>query len=243
MSMVTRDLSESPVERPRYVERRAPIVFPVSAEMPESLDHVKLRWLLFHLLERAIGSQVTVGCDQFVYYDAADPSACVAPDVYVSLTPQSGKIRSWKVWERGAPQVAVEIISASDASARAWETKLDRYRHLGVAELVRYAAEDATRPLRVWDRVDGELAEREVPGARASSLVLDLEWVVAPAMGLEQALRIERRGALIPTAEEAEQLAAAAHRAEAGARRMEAEARQAAEKRVKELEEELRRRG
>src|SRR5690606_37532348 len=67
MSMDTRDPSQPATERPRYIERCAPVVFPVSAEMPDVLDHVKLRWLLFHLLERTIGSQVTVGCDQLVY--------------------------------------------------------------------------------------------------------------------------------------------------------------------------------
>lgn len=60
-------------------------------------------------------------------------------------------------------QVAVEIISDTDAGDAAWNGKLESYRHLGCGELVRFDPEDAERPLRVWDRVHGTLLERELP--------------------------------------------------------------------------------
>ncbi len=236
--MATRDTSSTPLEtRPRYVERQPPVVFSESAEVPEGQLHDDVRILLYQLLQDALGEGATVGSDQFVYYDAFEPSACVAPDAYVGLSPAQGRIRSWKVWERGAPQVAVEIVSDSDASDAAWGTKLMRYRRLGVAELVRFDALDVVRPLRLWDRVDGSLTEREVTQQRARSLTLGFEWVVAPAPldGLERALRIELDGELVQTRLEA-------RRAEAEARRVEAEARRAAEERVRELEAELKRR-
>jgi Uma2 family endonuclease len=111
--------------------------------------------------------------------------------VFVALVPFEERIRTWKVWERGAPQVAVEIISDSDAPELPWNKKLARYQRLGVHELVRFEPEES-RPLRVWDRVEGTLSERVVTGRRARSLVLELDWVVAPAAGLPCALRIEQ---------------------------------------------------
>ena len=94
-------------ERPRYLAPPAPLVFPEEAEVPESQLHFELRVLLYHLLRDHLGLAVTVGSDQFIYYDAGDPDRCVAPDVYVRLTPPTDKIRSWKTWERGAPDIAI----------------------------------------------------------------------------------------------------------------------------------------
>lgn len=56
------------------------------------------------------------------------------------------------MWERGAPELAVELVSDSDASESAWAAKLQRYRRLGVRELVRFDCEASESGLRVWDR-------------------------------------------------------------------------------------------
>jgi len=83
--------------------------------------------------------------------------------------------------------------------------------------------------LRVWDRVDDDLVERVVEQEVARCEVLGLWWVVQPTPELGATLRLaqERAGSqMLPTEAEAE-----------------AAARQAAERRVAELEEELRRRG
>ncbi|MGC4088757.1 MAG: Uma2 family endonuclease [Polyangiaceae bacterium] len=202
-----------------------------------------------------MGPGATVGSDQFVYYDASNPKLCVAPDVYLRLTPRGVPIRSWKTWERGAPHVAIELVSDSDRSANDWDTKLQRYRQLGVDELLRFDTECPSGPeLRVWDRVDGALVERHVEGGRAPSLVLNLSWVVAPADGFEVALRISVQGdgqteTLVPTRQEARaaeaearKVEAEARKVEAEARKAEAEARKAAEARIRELEAELARR-
>ncbi len=241
MPMATPSPPSSP-EPPQYVGRAAPVVFPESAEVPETQLHLELRTLLYQLLQDAVGEQMTVGSDQFVYFDAADPSACVAPDVYVGLSPPEGFVRSWKVWERGAPAIAVEIVSDSDAPDLPWRHKLGRYQRLGVQELVRFDPTLEGDAVRVWDRVDGTLTEREVTDERARSLVLQVEWCVAPAEGIPRALRISHEGELVKTRHEA-------RRAEAQARQAEAQARQAAEareraavERIKELEVELRRR-
>jgi Uma2 family endonuclease len=211
-------------ERPRYLEQPVPVVFPEEAEVPETQLHLELRTLLYQLLSDYLGLEATVGSEQFVYYAADDPRQSVAPDAFVRLEPRGVPIRSWKTWERGAPEVAVEIASDSDVPEPSLEEKLARYRRLGVRELVRFDPQSpsGTR-LRVWDRVRGDLIEREVTGEISASLVLALVWVVAPAEGHDAALRIARpeTGELVLT------------RAEACA---------AAEARVAELEAELGRR-
>jgi Uma2 family endonuclease len=219
----------------RYVEARKPVVFPESAEVPETQEHCELRVLLYQLLQDALGDQVTVGSDQFVYLDAADPRQVLAPDVYVRLQPAADLIRTWKVWERGAPDVCIEVVSESDASALAWEEKLARYRRLGTREVVRFDARDEVRPLRIWDRVEGQLLERDAGGHAARSLVLGLDWLVRPLERLSTALRIEKEGVLIPTRSEA-------RKAERDAKEAEREARLAAEAKVRELEAALARR-
>jgi Uma2 family endonuclease len=255
--MVQRATGSPLRERPRYVEPHVPVVFPESADVPETQLHLELRTILYLLLSDRLGAATTVGSDQFVYFDADNPRQCLAPDVYVRLMPRGAPIRSWKTWERGAPEIAVEIISDDDRAPEVWSAKLQRYRQLGVAELVRFDPESVSEAkLRVWNRVDGALVEREVDGSRAPSLILDMDWVLAPADGFELALRIatgEKSRQLVPTRAEARRAEAEARRAEAKgrraeakarraeakARRAEAEARKIAEARVRELEAEL----
>jgi Uma2 family endonuclease len=182
--------------------------------------------LLYQLLCDHLGLDASIGSDQFVYYDAGDPSRCVAPDVYVQLKPAAGKIRSWKTWERGAPDVALEIVSPNDAPALRWSDKLARYQSMGVRELVRFDSEARSgQPvLRIWDRVDDSLLERDLSTGPLRSSVIDVRWIVAGGDGHSTALRITQSldsDALVPTRREA---------------------RQAAERRVLELEAELRRR-
>jgi Uma2 family endonuclease len=226
----------------RYVEARPPVFFPEEEQVPEGKEHFELRVLLYQFLVGALGDQVTVGSDQFVYLDAEDPTQALAPDVYVGLSPSAELVSTWKVWERGAPDVAVEIVSDSDARAGVWQKKLDRYRRLGIRELLRFDRRDEARPLRIWDRVEGRLLEREVPGGPASSLVLGLEWEVVPFGPFRAALRIARDGKLVPTHVEARALAEQGREAEQRAREAEQRAREAAEARVRELEAELARR-
>jgi Uma2 family endonuclease len=222
--MQRRAASLDSAERPHYLEVPRPLVFPVEAEVPQSQLHLELRTLLYQLLSDYLGLESTVGSNQFVYYDASDPAQSVAPDVYVRLEPRGEPIRSWKTWERGAPELAVELISESDASTHDWNQKLDRYQHLGVRELVRFdPACDESTCLRIWDRVDDVLVERALFGTHIPSSVLPVNWVVAPADGHVVTLRIaDEQGTLILTRDEA---------------------RAAAEARIRELEAELQRLG
>jgi hypothetical protein len=203
--------------------------FPTEAEVPESKRHLEIRTALYAILKLALGDRALIGSDQFVYWDPTDPSECLAPDAFVRLGAPDECFDSWKVWERGAPHVAVEIVSGSDASEAAWAPKLRKYHRLGVCEVVRFDPE--TGELRIWDHVTGDLVERAlIEGQAAECVPLGLFWALSPDQGSVLWLRLARDRAgsdLLPTSEE---LAAAARaerevaRAEADAARAEADA-------------------
>jgi Uma2 family endonuclease len=219
----------------RYLSAPVPVHFPSEAEVPESKLHLELRTLLYQILRYAFAAESSIGCDQFVYFDAANPRACLSPDAFVRLGEPDSKFTSWKVWERGAPQLAVEIVSASDVQEEPWEVKFGRYRQLGVEELVRFDPLGSERRLRVWERVDDDLVERELAGSVAQSAVLPGYWVESLHSEHGPSLRLSHDAEgtkLFPTEAEAQ-------RAEAEAQRAEAEA---ARQRVRALEAELARR-
>jgi Uma2 family endonuclease len=221
-------------EQAKYVGRVEPLHFPVSAEVPASQLHLDLPTLLYQLLSEYLGEAHTVGSDQFVYWDASNPKRCVALDVYAKATPRSEPIQSWKVWERGAPDVAVEIVSDSDISEAAWEQKLADYQTLGVKEVVRLDLVSGQTALRVWNRTQEVLTERMLSVddglCSAPSLVFDFSWVVAPAGGFPRALRIATQTnplLLVPTAKEGRETERQAKEAERQAKEVERQAKEA----------------
>ncbi|WP_437586161.1 Uma2 family endonuclease [Sorangium sp. So ce1000] len=152
------------------------------------------------LLKDALAG-VAIGSDQFVYWDAGDPQKCLSPDLFVKLGAREEMFDVWKVWERGAPDLAVEIVSASDRRDADWSTKLARYQSSGIGEVVRFDP-DGEQPLRVWDRVEGELLERAPESAHLCECVaLGLWWVIAPSpSGPMLRLSRDREGSqLVPT--------------------------------------------
>jgi len=208
----------------RYVRAPVPVRFPESELVPETKLHFRLRTLLFDFLSLAFADRATIGCDQFVYWDPTDPQACLAPDAFVRLGEADQLFRSWKVWERGAPELAIEVISDEDHRDRNWQLELERYRKLGVRELLRFDPASRDRPLRIWDNVEGDLVERVI-GHCTPSRVLPGHWLVLPDAELGQVLRLSRDGLgseLYPTS---------------------AELQLSAERRIRELEAELARRG
>ena len=238
----------------RYVRAPEPIDFPEEAAMPESRTHLVLRTFLFRLLRFALGPAHRVGSEQFLYWNAADASLSLSPDLMVRLNVPDAPFKTWKTWEDGGvPDLAVEVVSDSDR--RNWNEKLACYRAIGVKELVRFdpAAAEGGR-IRVWDRVREDLVERQIADDRTPCLTLGLNWVVWPVEDEPVGLRlIDDEGRLLEVAEEAAERARAA---EAKARALEATARSAAEaradseararlaaeERVRELEERLRQR-
>ncbi len=205
--------------------KTAELFFPTSEQVPESKRHLQLRTLLYQVLDLAFAKHAAIGCDQFVYWDASNPRVCLAPDAFVHLGQPDSLFESWKTWERGTPEVAVEIISKSDERDRDWGAKPSRYGNLGVSELIRFDPESSEQPLRVWDRTEGRLVEREIALTSTPSHCLPGYWVVVETLELGPVLRLshDAEGArLYPTP--AEEHARAAER-------------------VRELEAELQRRG
>jgi Uma2 family endonuclease len=184
----------------------AELYFPVSAEMPESKRHLEQRTLLYLVLKLAFAKVHSIGCDQFVYWDSRAPRECLAPDAFVKLGTPDENFDSWKTWERGAPDVAVEIISDNDGRQLGWAGKLVKYDRLGVSELVRFDSRHSPPSLRVWDRVDGKLVERKHVTDSAPSRVLPGSWVVVKDTDDAAWLRLAHDDAgqqLFPTPEEA----------------------------------------
>lgn len=194
--------------------------FPESEQVPESKRHLKLRTLLFELLELAFADRAAIGSEQFIYWDATDPRVCLAPDAFVKLRQPNDLFGSWKTWERGTPESAVEIVSDFDEPDREWAAKLARYAQLGVLELVRFDPRAGGTPLRIWDWHDEALRERELAAPVAPSRVLPGFWCVVEDAGLGPTLRLSRDAAgleLYPTqAERVKQLEAQLHQAHLG---------------------------
>jgi len=172
--------SKVDLPRVRYVREPVPLHFPVQAEVPEGFNHLLVRTFLFELLRFVLGDEHCVGSDQFIYWNARNPRRCLSPDVYVRFNqPQDCDIRSWKTWERGTPELAVEFISPNEDDGIEWEEKVARYHELGIQELVRFdPLEPEGKQLRVWDRVKGDLVERAIEGDTTPCAMLQLTWVV-----------------------------------------------------------------
>jgi hypothetical protein len=168
------------------------------------LRHGRLCELVYQLLARISAGAHAVGADQFVYFDAANPKRCLAPDAFFKRGVPPTMFPSWKTWEHGAPELCVEVLSPSDTEeVLTLETKMERYRSLGVEELVLFDTDAPIgKRLRVFDRIEGDLVERLVEGETTPSVVLSVlgtpvSFVVAPAPVVGDALRLQRHGELV----------------------------------------------
>ena len=188
-----------------------PVTEPESERMPESRRHLFLRTLVVAFLRQVCLPHHSFGGDQFVYWNALRPRA-LAPDGFVKLdAPDTGHFSTWRTWERGVPEVVIEILSPSDSPERKpFDQKLEGYHAMGVHEVVCFNvdAPPGTR-LRVWDLIDGDMVERVVSGECTPCVALSsaeagqrFEWIVAPADAEPVALRLRCDGALVPTPDE-----------------------------------------
>jgi Uma2 family endonuclease len=197
-------------ERGQHVYHRPPepVHFPEAEEVPETNRHLEIRTALYLILKRELAQEATIGSDQFVYWDPTTSNKRLAPDAFVRLGPAHRPFRTWKTWERGAPELAVEVVSDSDEGEPDWNEKLERYRAAGIGEVVRFHPEDRERLIRVWDAIDGDLVERTPgdPDLHACE-ALGLFWTVVedPMIGPMLRLSRDREGRdLLPTPDEAE---------------------------------------
>jgi Uma2 family endonuclease len=231
---------EFPSSPHRYLRPPAPLVFPESEEMPESRRHLELRTLLFQILQLAFGDRAVIGSEQFVYWDPTNPGRRCAPDVMARLGEPDAPFASWKVWQRGAPHLAIEVMSPGDLDYGPWQDKLERYRQVGVRELVGFDPENEALPLRIWDGHDGDLVERDTSDPLFHRCdTFDAYWCIRQDPSLGRTLRLARDPEglyLFPTPAEKERQRADEERQRAD------EERQRAEARIRELEAELARR-
>jgi hypothetical protein len=224
----------------RYLGRPRPVSYPVEAEVTERRPHYLLRSALFDSLREAFAPRATVGTDQFVYYVEGDATRCCAPDIFVRIGVPDESFDVWKTWERGVPQVAVEITSPSDAPDLPWGEKLARYRVLGAEHLVRFDPENAERPLQIWDRVDGDLVERDPSDPEFSCCEpLDAYWQVLPNPQTALSLRLSRDSEGKELCRTPLEIETEAHRREAEARAQAEQRERCAAARIRELEAEL----
>ena len=197
----------------RHVRPVQPLAFPASDpewHMPESKRHRILCDQLFELFKRLVAPENAVGSDQFVYFDAANPKRCLAPDAFVKVGVRDSNFDSWKTWEHGAPELCVEVLARDTSEYLSMKEKRARYRALGVRELVvfNFSAREGKR-LQVFDRIRDDLIERVVVRESTPCLVLGEllghrhDWFVGPAESLPAALRLKARRPL-PTAGERE---------------------------------------
>jgi len=228
-----------PVEPLRFPEQE-----PDEERMGQGRRHLHLCARLYELLRTACLPDHTVGSDQFVYFDAANPRRCLAPDGFVTLGVPDHDFDSYLAWEEGTPDVAFEVLSPSDTPERwTFEEKLRRYRALGVGELITFHVDaEPGRRLRVWDRIEHDLVERVVTDDLTPCLTLGLTVLVSPVAGYPAGLRLARDAEgqdLIATADE-ERQRADEERQRADEERQRADhARQSAEDRCAALEQEL----
>jgi hypothetical protein len=211
MTVTAPRVASSDLGRRRYLRPPAPLCFPVEAEIPETRRHLEQRTALFEVVRDAFGASVTVGSEQFIYWDPTDPRRCCAPDLFVRLGAPDTRFDSWKVWERGAPELVVEIVSPSDAAEGPWDRKLERFGRLGAREIARFDPEDSAKPLRIWDCIDGDLVERDPadPAFRRCD-TLGVHFCVCNDADLGPMLRLARDADgrdLLPTPSEARQRA------------------------------------
>lgn len=219
--MVNMNIDTAPPARSRlarghlYVRPPEPIDFPSEEppeeEVSETKRHLENRTALYLVLKEHFAATSSVGSEQFVYFDPTSARRCLSPDAFVKREVPDRPFRVWKTWERGAPDLGVEIISKSDQRDDDWDDKLARYRAAGIHEIVRFDADDTSQPIRVWDHVSGDLVERAADDPDLCFChALSLWWVVLDDASYGPMLRLarDREGRdPLPTPEEGRVLA------------------------------------
>lgn len=175
--------------------------------------------------------QLYVAANLFLYYEEGNPTAVVAPDVFVVRGVPKGNRRIYKLWEEGqVPQVVFELTSRS-TRLDDLGTKRALYAMLGVSEYYIYDPYGDYLEPRLWayhlETKEGTAEYGRVLDAVIQSQVLGLDLI--PEGDLLR-LRNSQTGQKLLTPFEAQ-----------AARRTEAEARRAAEAEAAQLRAELER--
>ena len=240
--------------------------------LPDAMYQYPILQEILHILDTHLttllpSEDVFRSSNTFICYDPADLNVRVGPDFYVAFGVDALSIESRKLylpWEVGKPpDFALEIGSESTARQDI-TTKRRLYAEIGIAEYWRFdrtGGDFYGRPLAGDFLVEGVYQPVELTTdpdgilkGYSPTLRLSLCWrdemlafynhetgAYLRNLRQEQAARQNAEAAL-QSAETALQSAETALSAEQTARREEQSAREAAEARIRELEEELRRR-
>jgi len=172
--------------------------------------------------------QMYVAGNMLLYYEEGNPSACVAPDVFVVQGVAKGERRTYRLWAEGQPPAVVFEITSRGSRLEDLGTKRAVYAMLGVREYFLYdpLGEYLRPPLQGYRLQEGEY-QRIPPGAEGG--------FTSQALGLELQLEDGRLRVFNPATDEllltpAEALVA---------RRSEASARRTAEAELERLRAEL----
>jgi Uma2 family endonuclease len=122
--------------------------------------------------------QMYVAGNMLLYYEEGNPSACVAPDVFVIQGVAKGERRTYRLWEEGQPPAVVFEITSRASRLEDVGTKRAVYAMLGVREYFLYdpLGEYLRPPLQGYRLQEGEY-QRLPAGAEGGliSQVLGLE--------------------------------------------------------------------
>lgn len=175
-----KESSDLAVAQP-HVRPIEPLKFDALARREWTPRQLHFRQAIDEVLREAVRlTTSTVGSGRAVYFRANDPEHHLVPDAFVKLGIADHRFEVWKVWERGAPNLAFEISSVEHDSLG---QMIERYHELGVSELVVFDVNPPTgRRLRVWDRIDGDFVERVVEDERTQCLTLDIDLAVGPIL-------------------------------------------------------------
>lgn len=210
--------------------------FEDSATVDNSDHHVVSGYIKYVLGERyGDRDDIFVDADLGLHFEQGNRSALVAPDVLVAFGVEGGSRNSYKIWEEGKPpDLVVEVLSD-----RTWRkdlrTKPGLYEALGIAEYWSFDQHRVSNdpPLLLRRLVNGTY-HVEGDGMTGHSPILGLDIRVE---GILLRLHDPATGLDLPYYNEA----VAMYRHAQVRAAAEGEARQAAEQRIAELEEQLRR--
>jgi Uma2 family endonuclease len=126
--------------------------------------------------------QVYVAGNMFLYYEEGNPTACVAPDVFVVQGVDKHERRTYRLWEESQPPAVVFEITSRETRLEDLGTKRAVYAMLGVQEYFVYdpLGEYLRPPLQGYRLHEGEY-QRLPPAGE--------EGLTSQVLGL--ALRVE----------------------------------------------------
>lgn len=223
------------------------IEYPESDGKPMGETDLHRDWM-FRLLEifrhRYRDQQVYIASDLLVYYEEGTPSKFVVPDCFVVLDCKPGRRRTFQTWnEKRVPDVVFEVTSRGTSSIDIVDKPVI-YERIGVQEYFLYdpTASYLEPPLQGYRMTDGSLHQIAETNGRLRCETLGVELflseddliIVDTETGVEQVTKADAEEL---AREQAEQRQLEAQRMQ----QQELEARLIAERRVRELEEKLRR--